>query len=357
MEYAELNHIDCKTYLLVSDTGKEAALIDPLLEKTDEYLALLIREGLALKYVVDTHTHADHLSGCALLRDKTGADYVMFSGALPRCVSKKIEDGETLTLGLKEMKFLLTPGHTTDSTSILFDGALYSGDFLFIGDLGAGRLDLPGGDPSTHFHSLKKLDDLPGETLLLPGHDYQNRSDSLLGKEREANPVLRPSWERDSYVHWWNDKKFGPADWMRGVVKANAACTRDLRCVEIPKVAAACACASVSDADFKNVPHILAADMFKLLGKAAEAPLVLDVRNASEYNDDLGHIAGSHLIPVDVLPERLAEIPRDRAVIAVCRSGARAVRAAKVLADNGWEKVWVLTGGMTGWNQAKLPVA
>ncbi len=243
MNILQIREGPCRTYLLLSEKTREAVLVDPLLEQADGYLETLRREGLTLRLLIDTHTHADHLSACAALRDRTGADYLMHRATPVSCATRRVSDGETVGLGDLTIRFLHTPGHTADSLTLSLGDRVLSGDFLFIGSYGAGRLDLPGSDPSVHFDSLAKLDSIPDSAVLLPAHDYQGNQESTMGAERKANPVLAPRG-REEYLRWWSERQFGPADWMIDVVKANAACTRDPRAVAIPKEQAACACAA-----------------------------------------------------------------------------------------------------------------
>ena len=352
MRISQLNGGDCRTYLVVSEKTREAVLVDPLLERTLDYLGLLEKEGLTLRYAVDTHTHADHLSGCADLMDRTGVEYVMGRGALPACPKRRMAHGETLAFGDARLDVLETPGHTTDSMTLVADGALLSGDFLFIGELGAGRLDLPGSDAGLHYESLKRLDGLADGTRLLPGHDYRGKTESTLGAERRLNPVLSPR-SRDAYLEFWAAKKFGPAEWMKAVVKANRNCTLDPDSVVIPKTSGTCAaaCAAVPVHDAASVPQIAPRDLSRLLSEKANAPLVLDVRSVEEYEGE-GRIPGSKLIPLNQLSWRRDELPADRPVAVVCLTGARSTLAALALRTAGLDKVWVLTGGLNAWRQA-----
>ncbi len=352
MEIKELNGGECKSYLIVSQKTREAALIDPLLQRTPDYIALLKKEGLSLRYAMDTHTHADHLSGCTDLVDRLGGEYVMGRSGLPVCVSRRVEHGETIGFGDAALRILETPGHTTDSVSISTQDAFLSGDFLFIGALGAGRLDLPGGDPLTHYKSLEHLDGLADSVELLPGHDYQGKERSTLGDERKSNPVLSPR-SRDEYAAWWETKKMGPADWMKGVVKANMKCTVDPDAVLIPSAEGACAsaCASIDLHGAGSLPQISAGDLAALLSKKEDAPFLLDVRGVEEFEGDLGHIPGSVLVPLNQLSWRKDEIPKDRSVAVVCTSGGMASLAAAELKQSGYEKLWVLTGGMAQWRR------
>jgi glyoxylase-like metal-dependent hydrolase (beta-lactamase superfamily II)/rhodanese-related sulfurtransferase len=355
MPIHELNHAECKTWLAVSEKTREAVLIDPLLEHAGATLDLLKREGLKLLTVIDTHTHADHLSGAFYLREKTGVEVAMHPATRAAAAGRKLADGETISFGEMALTALHTPGHTTDSLSLAGNGALLTGDFLFLGSLGAGRLDLPGGDAAAHFASLEKIAGLKDDIEVLPGHDYQGRERSTLREERKSNPVLTPR-KLDEYRAWWEARKMGPADWMKAVVKANLEGRMDATGVEIPQGVSACACAAPSEPVHGEAPAALAAaDLQKMILEKRKL-FLLDCREPREYNDQLGHIAGSALIPMGEVAARIDEIPQGTPIVSICRSGKRAAHIAQLLRAAGRPEVWLLTGGMIAWNQAGLPV-
>lgn len=355
MLFRPLSDGPCKTYLLTSPKTSEALLIDPLLQNVESYLALLSGEKLKLVGLLDTHTHADHLSACAEMRDRTGAPYLMHRLAAAPCVTRRLDDGETLGFGDARVRFLHTPGHTRDSLTLVFDDRVLSGDFLFIGSYGAGRLDLLGSDPAVHYESLKKLDGLKDDLLLYPAHDYQGQTHSTMGAEREVNPVLAAK-PREAYLRWWAERKFGPAEWMNDVVKANAACTRDIHAVVIPQEQAACACASGPPESTDVFEQISPLELSTRIDKTHHGLFLLDVRTPEEYQED-GHLEGAVLIPIDELAQRIDEVPREANVISICRSGKRATRAAILLRKAGRQKITVLTGGMLAWQQERLPAS
>lgn len=344
----------CKTHLLIAPKTREAVLVDPVLQRAAEHLALLRGEGLKLAAVVDTHTHADHLSAGAELRELTGAAYIMHEATRCRAVSRRVSDGETLGVGDLKVSFLHTPGHTADSVSLLTPDTLLSGDFLFLGSYGAGRLDLPGGDPGAHFDSLKKLDALPDALEVMPAHDYQGLERGTLGAERRVNPVLTPRG-REEYLRYWAGKTFSDSSWMGPVVAANIRGERDPRAVLIPETGAACACAS-GPAEHAALPQISAPELQGLIAQGRRGLVLLDVRTPEEYAGELGHLPGAVLIPIDELPSRLSEVPPGEVAV-ICRSGGRASRAAAMLKAAGRDRLWVLTGGMLAWNGAGLPKA
>ena len=352
MPIRELNGGSCKTWLVAAGKTREAVLVDPLLERADAYLAFLAAENLKLALVVDTHTHADHLSAALYLRDKAGAPVAMHAATRCAAVTRRLADGETLAFGEAALNVLHTPGHTTDSLTLSGAGGLMTGDFLFLGSQGAGRLDLPGGDPAVHFESLKKMAAQGDSVEVLPGHDYQGQERSTLGAERRSNPVLTPRG-LDDYRRWWEERRQGPADWMKAVVMANLAGTKDAKGIVIPQGASACACAAPAGHD--DLPQLAPADLQRMLADRRRL-FLLDVREKEEYDDELGHIAGTTLIPLGEVPARAGETPSDVPIVSICRSGKRAAKAAAALQAAGRKDVWVLTGGMLAWNEAGLPV-
>lgn len=237
MIFEQLSEGNCRTYL-VADAG-DAILVDPLLGREDHYLAALKSRGLALKQVLDTHVHADHLSACALLRDRTGADHGVHAASRVAEGNLRVEEGQRLQVGAVAVDILHTPGHTPDSMTLRLPDRLLTGDFLFLGEGGAGRTDLPGGDPSAHWDSIRKLEGLDGDLLIFPGHDYHGRTSSTLAEERKVNPRLQPR-SREAYAAWLTGMQMPPADWMKAVVQANLTCARDARGVEIPVGGAVC---------------------------------------------------------------------------------------------------------------------
>lgn len=240
MYLKQMNQGACRTYLIGSEKTRQAALIDPVLEKVEDYLRAISQGKWELAFIVDTHTHADHISGGPALCDHTQAPYAMHYLARPHCPTYRVKDGETLKVGDIVIQCLHTPGHTNDSLTLVIEGRLLTGDFLFIGEAGAGRTDLPTGDPGEHFDSLQKLKGCPDQCLVFPAHDYQGRTHSTLGEERRTNPRLQFT-TRDRYVQWLSSLALPPAEWMVNVVQANYACTQDPRAVWIPVDSPACA--------------------------------------------------------------------------------------------------------------------
>ena len=191
------------SYLIASKKGREALIIDPVLENVDQYLTLLKKLDLRLVKVIDAHIHADHITGASALRDQTKCITIMGEQTPAETVEIKVKDEEIIKLDELKIKALYTPGHTSDSFSFLMDKYLFSGDTLLIN--GTGRTDFQNGNSKDAYNSLfNRLLKLPDETLLYPAHDYKGETVSTIGKEKKFNPRLQVSSENE-YVEIMNN--------------------------------------------------------------------------------------------------------------------------------------------------------
>ena len=178
------------TYLIASEKGREAIIIDPVLENIEKYIELLKEFNLQLVKVIDTHIHADHITGASKLKKKTNCTTIMGEHTPSELVELKVKDNEIIKVDQLKIKAIYTPGHTSDSYSFLMNNYLFSGDTLLIN--GTGRTDFQNGSSTDAYDSIfNKLLKLPEETLLYPGHDYNGEKVSTLKKEKEFNPRLK----------------------------------------------------------------------------------------------------------------------------------------------------------------------
>ncbi len=357
MIFKQLNKTSCKTYLIGSETTKEVIIVDPVLAQVNDYVSFIKNEGLKLTHVLDTHTHADHISGAGTLTDLTGAVYVMHQNSPVRCVGFRVPDGFDCHLSDIPVKIMHTPGHTKDSMCLIFSDRILTGDTLFLDDGGAGRTDLPGGDPGEHWESLQKIMKLPDHLMVYPAHEYRGREPSSLGEQKKRNPNLQPR-SKEAYVKWLTDMKLGPADWMNDVLKANCACIRDPKAVRIPADAPACEtkCTMSPGTAEQQVPTISVAEVKRRVEmNQLNGTVILDVRESAELKGELGVITGVVNIPAGQVTQRLKELEKfkDKEIITVCRSGARAHTAAAILLKAGFKKVFNMNGGMTAFRQAE----
>ena len=178
------------TYIVASDYGKDAIIIDPVDRMVSTYIRLLKELGLTLKYILDTHVHADHITAAGKLRELTGAITVLGAETSSQCVNKKVKDGEKIFIDGLEITAISTPGHTNDSYSFYIPGMLFTGDTLFI--RGTGRTDFQSGSASQEYNSIfNKLLIFPDNTIIYPGHDYNGNTTSTIYEEKRFNPRLQ----------------------------------------------------------------------------------------------------------------------------------------------------------------------
>tara|TARA_B000000437_G_C11593535_1_gene284400 strand:- start:108 stop:788 length:681 start_codon:yes stop_codon:yes gene_type:complete len=178
------------TYLISSGNGREALIIDPVLENVNEYINILKKLNLKLVKVIDTHIHADHVTGASKLKDITKCSTIMGDHTPAVSVEIKVKDDEYINLDNIKIRAMYTPGHTSDSYSFLMNNYLFSGDTLLIN--GTGRTDFQNGNPKDAYNSIfNRLLKLPDETLLYPAHDYKGEKVSTIGKEKKQNPRLQ----------------------------------------------------------------------------------------------------------------------------------------------------------------------
>ena len=191
------------TYLIASSEGREALIIDPVLENVEDYIKLMTELNLMLVKVIDTHIHADHVTGASKLKNITKCSTIMGENTPAETVEIKIKDDEYINLDNLKIRAIYTPGHTSDSYSFLMDNYLFSGDTLLIN--GTGRTDFQNGNAKDAYNSIfNKLLKLPDETLLYPAHDYKGEKKSTIGKEKKQNPRLQVS-SVDEYIEIMNN--------------------------------------------------------------------------------------------------------------------------------------------------------
>lgn len=185
----------CYSYILSSEN--EALIIDPHISLPDEYRKYLTKNKLTLKFIVDTHTHADHFSSAVVLKKQFKAQVLMHEKAISSVADKRLKDNDQINIGTASVKVIYTPGHTDDAISLYGEGKLFSGDVLLIGSVG--RTDFQNGSPESMFDTLQKLKTLPDETILCPGHDYHEQRLSTIAKEKEGNPFLKET-NKETFV-------------------------------------------------------------------------------------------------------------------------------------------------------------
>jgi glyoxylase-like metal-dependent hydrolase (beta-lactamase superfamily II)/rhodanese-related sulfurtransferase len=319
----QLRAENCFAYLVADAEVREAAIVDPRADRVADYLRELDERGLRLRVVIETHTHADHLSGAAELRARTGAAVLLSAHARSDVATGRIRDGDRVTVGRHAIQAIASPGHTDDSLSLLVNGAVLTGDALLVG--GAGRTDFQNGSAEALYETLhRRFAALPGELTVYPGHDYAGRTHSTLAQERQTNALLRLT-DPDQFVAALRaGRQPKPAN-MEAIVAANIRGLRPSAGITVEELAGA-------------------------LG-GTTAPLLVDVRLPAEYR--AVHLEPSVLLPLDEIARRRDDLPRDRELVLVCRTGSRARLASAELAGF---RTRVLEGGIVAWQEAGHPV-
>ncbi len=334
------------TYVIADQQTKEAALIDPVLETVDRDLKLIEELGLKLVYVLDTHVHADHITGAGEIRKRTGVKTGVSHEAGVACVDLHLEDGAVLPLGNKKIKVISTPGHTNTCLTYQFENMIFTGDALLI--RGCGRTDFQQGSPEKLFHSVReKLFKLPDETIIYPGHDYRGQTSSSIGIEKKYNSRLKETIQLDEFKKIMSELKLANPKKIHEAVPANLACgqPKDSRVVH-PQVV-------------DGIPEVSVEDVYRNLEAVKNKKLrLIDVRRPDEFNGELSHIAGAELVTLGPdLTQFLEKGNRSEEIVFVCRSGGRSGNATNESISLGYRFTANMVGGMIQWNNKKLPTS
>lgn len=337
----ELNATNCKTYLLVS--GDRAALVDPVRERVERYRRIIEERGLSLQYVLETHTHADHLMLSRGQKEQLGAQIVMHRASPSPLVDRHVDEGDVLELGDERIEVWHTPGHTPDSVCLRVSGAILTGDTMFIG--GSGRTDFPGGDAGEQYDAVTtRLFELPDDTIVWPGHDYKGKTSSTIGDEKRNNARF-VGRSREEYIELMGNLGLPLPTRIQEALQVNQSGfeSGDVKFPGVQEMAAVP----------KTTPDELADRL-----RDEDRPVVIDVREPEEFVGELGHVEGALSIPLDALDRRLPKLAGyvDRDVVVVCRAGARSATAAAMLQHAGFRRATNLAGGMVAWTDARLPV-
>jgi len=201
--FEQIRSSGCLSYILGCAIEKACVVIDPEIDKADDYMALARFFGSKLMYAIDTHTHADHNSACKVMRERHGVKVVMHRATDAPYIDVRVDDGDEIKFGQCSLKVIHTPGHTQDCMCLLFKDRIFTGDTLLIG--GCGRTDLPGGCAESQYDSLKRLAALGDQIRVYPGHDYREAV-STLGDERQSNPRMLIA-SKEEFVHFMTSRK------------------------------------------------------------------------------------------------------------------------------------------------------
>jgi sulfur dioxygenase len=330
------------TYLLASRRGGEALIIDPVLERVDRYIQLVRELDLRLVKAVDTHLHADHITGLGALRDRTHCVTVMGERSEVDVVSMRLSEGDKLTIEGVALDVLYTPGHTDDSYSFLLQDRVFTGDTLLI--RGTGRTDFQNGDARAQYDSIfKKLLRLPDETMIFPAHDYKGETVSTIGEEKQFNPRLQVK-SVDEYVELMNNLNLPNPKMMDVAVPANM------------RVGLA------QDQIARRGWSLSPCEATALIGRPDVT--FIDLRERGE-REKHGIIPGSLHAPYPELPENVAsggmlhELARatGKRIVFYCAFGERSAMAVQAAQDSGIASACHITGGIDAWKKADGPLA
>lgn len=363
------------TYLIADPVNKEAMLIDPVNTHIDSYLAMLAELGLTLKYTLETHVHADHITASGLLRQKLGAQTGVSALCGAETADFQIQDGDVFSFtNGEQVKVIATPGHTKGSISFLWRDRVFSGDALFIG--GCGRTDFQGGDAGAQYDSItKQLFTLPDDTLVYPGHDYQQRWVSNIMQERTTNPRLAGK-TREQFIEIMNNLNLPKPKLIDEAVPANRFCglEENQRQDAIAQRETARESAKTGDAPTVNCggdmpktggitvqdmvaaakQHITEINVTKAKQLIAEGNLsIIDTREENEYT--AGHLDQAVPLPRGVLEFKIGTIPeladKAKTVLIYCRTGGRSALAAQSMKTLGYANVLSMAGGYEAWQK------
>jgi len=339
MIFRQLFEVESSTYsyLLASRRGGEALIIDPVVEKVGRYLQLMQELEVRLVKALDTHLHADHITGMGALRDRTHCITVMGEQSNVDVVSMRVRDGDQIEIEGLVLDVIYTPGHTDDSYSFVCGDRVFTGDTLLIRS--TGRTDFQNGDPSAQYDSLfGRLLNLPDETLVYPAHDYKGDTVSTIGEERACNPRLQVKSVHEyvdlmNRLHLTNPKMMDvavPANIKQGLAQDQIARRGWAYAAEEAKV---------------------------LVGKSSV--IFIDLRERRELERD-GKIPGALHLPYKGLQEnispgcvlRMLAAPQDRKLLFYCAFGERSAMAVQAAQDVGLSCAYHIEGGLDAWKKA-----
>jgi glyoxylase-like metal-dependent hydrolase (beta-lactamase superfamily II)/rhodanese-related sulfurtransferase len=330
----------CRSYLVGCEDTCAAVLIDPELSQIDRYKALAARHGLRFRYLVDTHTHADHFSATRQLAGQLDTPVVMHRASPAPFVDLRLEGGDLLVIGRLRLQSLYTPGHTNDSMCLSVEDRVFTGDTLLIG--ATGRTDLPSGDAGalyeSLFHGVLKL---APELKVFPAHEYKGRTHSTIAQELAENPRLQKT-ERGAFVDMMHSLNLTMPTHVTEALRTNMSGGKTVAQM-------------LSDAA-ASVPFMSMAQLRANIENGREDMVVLDVRERDAYES--GHVPGAFHLPRGQLELRVNEELKDptRRILVCCEFGRISTLATATLRSMGYSGAVALDGGIKAWREAGYPV-
>lgn len=335
------------TYLLADEATHEAVLVDPVFEQHKRDAALVRELGLELLCTLDTHCHADHVTGAWLMKAALGSKIGLSHAYGASNVDVALRPGDVVRFGAQNLEVRATPGHTAGCLSFVTAdrGTVFTGDALLV--RGAGRTDFQEGSASRLFRSIREqLFTLPNDCVVYPAHDYDGRTSSTIGEERQYNPRIGGEAREEDFVGYMRNLGLPHPKQLAVALPANmrAGQPEDGKPPPSPDWGPVVA-------TYAGLPEIAPEWVARHMGDVH----VLDVQSAGEFDGELGHIRGAQLVPLDELRARCSEVPKDKPVVVVCQTGKRSGMGTVILGKAGLDRVANLAGGMVGWRELGLP--
>lgn len=333
------------TYLLADAETHEAVIIDSVIEQVERDLKLIQELGLKLKAALDTHVHADHVTGAGTLRERTGCQTAVSGEGGAACADIQLHEGDVVPFGRYKVEAYSTPGHTNGCMTFKVEDMLFTGDALLI--RGTGRTDFQQGDSGKLFDSIQsRIFVHPDTTRIFPGHDYRGLTQSTVGEEKRFNARLANK-TREEFIEIMSNLKLAHPKKIHEAVPANLLCGVKSREAGIGEQLG-----KEGTTRPEGYVDVMPETLNKFVGKIR----IIDVREPAEFTAELGHIKSAELVPVGTLLQSASTWKRAEPVALICRTGRRSINGGIELKKLGFETVFNLCGGMVAWNAAGLPV-
>jgi glyoxylase-like metal-dependent hydrolase (beta-lactamase superfamily II)/rhodanese-related sulfurtransferase len=335
------------TYVLADEDSHEAVLVDPVFERHVRDAALIHELGLALRATLDTHCHADHVTGAWLMKEALGSRIGLAAAYGAENVDLPLVHGDIVQFGRYALEVRATPGHTDGCLSFVTEdrAMVFTGDALLV--RGAGRTDFQSGDAHRLFRSIREqLFTLPDACVVYPGHDYEGRTSSTIGEEKQFNARIGGGAREEDFVGYMENLGLKHPRLIAVAVPANLRAGR-------PEDGSAPRAPDWGPVvmTYAGLPEIAP----EWVAQHRDTVHVVDVRGAAELEGELGHLAGVQHIPLDELRARAAEVPREQPVVVVCQTGRRSAMGTQILTEAGVARCANLAGGMVRWRELGLP--
>jgi glyoxylase-like metal-dependent hydrolase (beta-lactamase superfamily II)/rhodanese-related sulfurtransferase len=330
----------CRSYLIGCGDTCAAAVIDPEISQIDRYTSLAARSGVRIRYVIDTHTHADHFTATRQLARQLDVPVVMHRASPAPFIDLRMDDGEMVAIGKLRLQVMHTPGHTRDSMCLIAEDRVFTGDTLLIG--ATGRTDLPTGEAEALYDSLfAHLLKLDPALMVFPAHEYKNRTHTTLANEIKDNPRLQQR-DRAAFVEMMRNLNLSMPTHITEALRTNMSGGKTVN--QMLSEAAAV------------VPFMSLAELKARIEANTCDLIILDVRERDAY--EAGHIPGARLLPRGQLELRASEDLPDptKRILAYCEFGRISTLATATMREMGFQRAVALDGGMKAWRDGGYPV-